>query len=213
MDPVVGLPNGPFSVIYADPPWSYSDKRGNDPAWGAMTYATMPTREIAALPVAGIAAQDCALFMWATMPLLPDAFSVLTGWGFDFVTCAFVWVKQNPKSGGIYSGMGHWTNQNAELCLLARRGKPRRVARDVKQIVIAPRGRHSAKPAEVRDRIVRLMGDVPRIELFARETVPGWEAWGNEVPCKANPTGQPRTASVRSVAPGCCAPDSDRRKP
>lgn len=184
LDALVGLP-GPFSVVYADPPWSYHDRRGNDPAWGAMTYATMPTREIAALPVAGIAAPDCALFMWATMPLLPDAFAVLAGWGFDFVTCAFVWVKQNPKAGGIYSGMGHWTNQNAELCLLARRGKPRRVARDVKQVVLAPRGRHSAKPAEVRDRIVRLMGDVPRVELFARERVQGWEAWGNEVEANA----------------------------
>ena len=107
----------------------------------------------------------------------------------DFVTCAFVWVKQNPKAGGIYSGMGHWTNQNAELCLLARRGKPRRVARDVKQVVLAPRGRHSAKPAEVRDRIVRLMGDVPRVELFARERVQGWEAWGNEIEANNKPSG------------------------
>jgi len=183
-------PSGRFGVIYADPPWSYNDKRGGKPAWGAMTYATMPTRDIAALPVEGIAAPDCALFMWATMPLLPDAFAVLDGWGFDFVTCAFVWVKQNPKAGGIYSGMGHWTNQNAELCLLARRGKPRRVARDVKQIVLAPRGRHSAKPAEVRDRIVQLMGDVPRVELFARERVQGWEAWGNEVEANNESSGK-----------------------
>ena len=80
MEPLVGLP-GPFSVVYADPPWSYSDRRGGDPAWGAMTYPTMPTREIANLPVAGIAAPDCALFMWATMPLLPAAFAVFAGWG------------------------------------------------------------------------------------------------------------------------------------
>ena len=176
------LPQNYFQCILADPPWSYNDKRGSKPAWGAMTYKTMPTQSIASLPVTAIAAPDCALFMWATMPLLPDAFAVLAGWQFDYITCAFVWVKQNPKNGGIYSGMGHWTNQNAELCLLARRGKPCRVARNVKQIILAPRGRHSAKPPEVRDRIVRLIGDVPRIELFAREQPKGWEVWGNEVP-------------------------------
>ncbi|GAH38927.1 unnamed protein product, partial [marine sediment metagenome] len=124
------------------------------------------------------------------------ALAVVEAWGFKYTTCAFTWVKLNPtgellRKGkhvllvkGIYSGLGFWTNGNAELCLFAKQGRPQRVARNVKQIVIAPRGRHSAKPPEVRDRIVRLMGDVPRIELFARERVPGWDCWGDEVPSK-----------------------------
>lgn len=185
-----------YSVIYADPPWPYNNPQSDDPARGGKTYATMTMEDIKNLKVQSIAAPDCALFLWATMPKLIEAFEVINAWGFRYITCAFVWVKLNPtgellrggKKGkdvllrkGIYSGLGYWTNGNAELCLFAKQGHPQRAARNVKQIVIAPRGRHSAKPAEVRDRIVRLMGDVPRIELFAREIVPGWTCWGNEV--------------------------------
>lgn len=106
---------------------------------------------------------------------------VIKAWGFKYKTCAFCWVKQNPKSGGIYSGLGHWTNGNAELCLFAKKGTPHRVSKNVKQIVLSPRGRHSEKPAEVRERIVQLMGDGTKIELFARQYADGWDCWGNEV--------------------------------
>ena len=186
-----------YKVIYADPPWPYHNPQDADPARGGKTYATMTLEEIKWLPIQRIAAPDCALFLWATMPKLREAFEVIGAWGFKYITCAFTWVKLNPtgkllrggKQGkdvllrkGIYSGMGFWTNGNAELCLFAKQGHPKRVARNVKQIVLAPRGRHSAKPPEVRDRIVRLMGDVKRIELFARERAEGWDCWGLEVP-------------------------------
>jgi N6-adenosine-specific RNA methylase IME4 len=141
----------------------------------------MTLDEIKSLPVAEIAAKDSALFFWATMPKLKNAMEVIDAWGFTYITCAFTWVKQNPKNRGIYSGLGHWTNGNAELCLFAKRGRPKRVARNVKQIVLAPRGRHSAKPSEVRDRIVKLMGDVPRIELFARQEAQGFTSIGNDI--------------------------------
>lgn len=196
-----------YTVIYADPPWSYRDPKSHDPAMGGKTYPTMTLEDIKNLPVQRIAAPDCALFLWATMPLLQEALDVIKAWGvvrdvsgrvlttkgFKYTTCAFTWVKLNPtgellRKGkhvllvkGVYSGLGHWVNGNAELCLFAKQGRPKRVARNVKQIVLAPRGRHSAKPPEVRDRIVRLMGDVPRIELFARERVEGWDCWGDEV--------------------------------
>lgn len=182
-----------YRVIYADPPWTYNNPQDNDPARGGKTYATMPLRDLAQLPVQSIAAPDCALFLWATMPKLREALWIIDAWGFKYITCAFTWVKLQPtgkilRKGkhvllrkGVYSGMGFWTNGNAELCLFAKQGRPKRVARNVKQIVLAPRGRHSAKPSEVRDRIVRLMGDVPRIELFARERTPGWDCWGLEV--------------------------------
>lgn len=113
--------------------------------------------------------------------MLQEGLDVIRAWGFKYKTCAFCWVKQNPKNDGIYSGLGHWTNGNAELCLLATKGHPKRIAKNVKQIVIARRGRHSAKPAEVRERIVQLLGDMPRIELFAREQVEGWDCWGDEI--------------------------------
>ncbi|MFC1678036.1 MT-A70 family methyltransferase [Planctomycetota bacterium] len=170
-----------YKIIYADCPWPYNNPKGNDPSMGGITYPTMSMEDIKNLQVNQIADKDCALFLWATMPKLPQAIQVIEAWGFTYTTCPFVWVKLNPISGGIYSGLGHWTNGNAELCLLGKKGRPKRQAKNVKQIVMAPRGKHSAKPPEVRDRIVRLMGDIPRIELFAREKAGGWDALGNEI--------------------------------
>ena len=170
-----------YSIIYADPPWQYKDPKGNNPAMGGITYPTMLLEDIKKLPIVGLADKDCALFLWVTMPMLREGLEVIDAWGFKYTTCAFTWVKLNPSGEGIYSGLGHWTNGNAELCLFAKRGHPVRVGKNIKQIVLAARGRHSAKPSEVRKRIVLLMGDVPRIELFAREEVEGWDCWGNEV--------------------------------
>ena len=170
-----------FEVIYADVPWQYNNPKNHDPAMGGISYPTMSIDEIKSLPVAEIADKNCSLFFWATMPKLEQAFEVIRAWGFMPTTTAFTWVKTNPKSEGIYSGMGHWTNGNAELCLFAKKGRPKRVARNVKQIVMSPRGKHSVKPGEVRDRIVRLMGDVPRVELFARQEAPGFTSIGNDI--------------------------------
>lgn len=141
----------------------------------------MSLEEIEALPVQRLADKDCALFLWVTMPMLREGLEVIKAWGFNYKTCAFTWVKQNPKGAGIYSGLGHWTNGNAELCLFAKRGAPKRVAKNVKQIILAPREQHSKKPDCARDRITQLLGDLPRIELFARQYADGWDCWGNEV--------------------------------
>lgn len=172
-----------YDIIYADPPWAYHDTLGGNAKMGAMPYPTMTNEEICAMPIGNkIAKKDSILFMWATMPKLQEALDVIKAWGFKYKTCAFCWVKQNPKSGGIYAGLGRWVQGNAELCLLATKGHPHRISKSVKQIVMAPRGRHSAKPSEVRDRIVQLMGkDTERIELFARDYADGWDCWGNEV--------------------------------
>ncbi len=172
-----------YDIIYADPPWAYHDTLGGNAKMGAMPYPTMTNEEICAMPIGNkIAKKDSILFMWATMPKLQEALDVIKAWGFKYKTCAFCWVKQNPKSGGIYAGLGRWVQGNAELCLLATKGHPHRISKSVKQIVMAPRGRHSAKPSEVRDRIVQLMGeDTDRIELFARDYADGWDCWGNEV--------------------------------
>ena len=171
-----------YKVIYADPPWAYKvwSKKG---AWRSAEshYPTMDMAAIKALPVGELADKDCALFLWITFPMLREAWGVMDAWGFTFKTVAFVWIKQNRRSDGLFTGMGYWTRANAEICLLATRGRPKRAARDVKQVILSHVERHSQKPEEARRRIEALMGDVPRIELFARASPPGWDVWGNEV--------------------------------
>ena len=168
-----------FNILLADPPWRYANKGGQGVAENH--YSTMNIEEICALPVAEIAAKDSALFLWATFPMLPEALRVIEAWKFTFKTVAFVWLKQNSKAKTWFYGLGFWTRSNAEICLLATRGHPKRQANDVQQLIVAPRREHSRKPDDVRDRIVRLMGDLPRVELFARQVTPGWDVWGNEV--------------------------------
>jgi N6-adenosine-specific RNA methylase IME4 len=126
-----------------------------------------------------MAATDCALFLWATDPLLPKALQLIEKWGFEYKTVGFYWVKQNEASAGFFTGLGYWTRANPEQCLLATRGKPARKAKDVRRLVVDRRREHSRKPDEVRERIERLV-DGPYLELFARETKRGWDCWGNE---------------------------------
>lgn len=169
-----------YQIIYADPPWDYGG--GAFPSVSkANAYPLLPTADICALPVRDIAMPHALLFLWATMPMLPDAFRVIEAWGFRYVTNGFTWVKTNPRSGTVFKGMGYWTRQNAELCLVAKRGQPTRRDNRTSSIILAPRGRHSAKPEIVRQSIVRICGDVPRVELFARTKTSGWDIWGNEL--------------------------------
>lgn len=167
--------------MYADPPWKYDNQKNNDPSMGGVTYPVLSVKDIADLPIQGICEKDCALFLWATYPKLREAFFVMDAWGFKYTTVAFTWVKTNPKKGGYYSGMGHWTNGNAEIVLFGKKGTPKRQNKSVKQIIESPVGKHSTKPDCTRDRIVTLMGDLPRVELFGRKEVPGWTVLGNEV--------------------------------
>lgn len=169
-----------YKVIYADPPWSYRDKALAGERGVHFKYEVMRLADIKALPVQQLADENCAILMWATMPMLGDAIDVMKSWGFKFTTVAFVWVKQN-EDGKLAWGMGNWTRSNAELCLLGVKGKPKRMSAGVHQIIREARGKHSAKPGIVRQKIVELFGDVSRVELFAREVTSGWDVWGNEV--------------------------------
>lgn len=171
-----------YEIILADPPWAYRvwSKKGAGRT-AENHYPTMRIEDIRALPVDRLAAKDCALFLWVTMPTLLEAFSVIRAWGFTYKTVAFVWIKQNRKAPSLFWGLGHWTRANAELCLLATKGSPKRRSAAVHQVIVSPVEQHSQKPDAVRERIVALMGDLPRVELFARQTAPGWDAWGNEV--------------------------------
>lgn len=173
-----------YQIIYADPPWSYNDKLGTDRAtMGGYDkyYKGMSLKDICAMPISDISEKDSILFLWVTMPILPKGFEVIKSWGFTYKTCAFTWVKQNLIADTIFKGVGRWVQGNAELVLLATKGKPHRVSKSVSQIVMTHRQGHSVKPQAVRDNIIKLMGDVPRIELFARQKTEGWDVWGNEV--------------------------------
>jgi N6-adenosine-specific RNA methylase IME4 len=147
----------------------------------------MSPEEIADLPVKAIAGDDCALFIWISWPLLPQAMLLIENWGFVYKTCAFAWLKAHAGQIDLFRddidasmGMGYWTRANSEMCLLATRGKPKRINADVRQGIIAPRREHSRKPDGIHERIERLVAG-PYVELFARQRRPGWDAWGNEV--------------------------------
>lgn len=176
------ISNKTYQIIYADPPWKYR-------VWGKKShgrsaenhYPTMELEDIKSLDVSAISSKNCALFLWVTIPCLLMGLELVKAWGFQYKTIAFVWIKRNRKSPTYFFGLGHWTRSNAELCVLATRGHPKRQSKKVFQIVDTPIERHSKKPDIVRERIVELIGDVPRIELFAREKICGWDCWGNEV--------------------------------
>lgn len=173
-----------YNIIYADPPWQYKtySKKGQGRS-AESHYPTMDLKAIQALPIGELADDNCALFLWTTIPLLYDSFSVIKKWGFTYKTVAFVWIKKNRKSDSLFWGMGHWTRANAELCILATKGRPKRMSASVHQVILSHVEEHSKKPDEVRKRIIMLLGDLPRIELFARQKTDGWDSWGNEVEC------------------------------
>jgi len=176
-----------YQIIYADPPWNYSDQG----CQGTMAnhYKGMKLIDIKNLPIKKIADENCILFLWTTYPMLKEALEVIEVWGFKYKTIAFQWVKLNPRSGTPFFGLGRWTRGNTEPCLLATKGKPVRKRKDIFQLIQVARGTHSRKPIQVRKKITDLMGDLPRIELFARERkiidrfneFKGWDVWGNEV--------------------------------
>lgn len=199
-----------YKVIYSDPPWTYDDKCHSGERGVGYKYDTMTLSEIRRLNVSKYADDDCALFLWSTMPMLPEALKVMNAWGFKYKTVAFVWVK-TPRGKEpsmqfsrndilrwfherkavvvkildyikFHWGMGSYSRANAEVVLLGVRGKPERVSKGVHSVVLSQVREHSRKPDEVRDRIVELMGDVSRLEMFARPPVAeGWHVWGKDV--------------------------------
>ena len=170
------FPNKKYNIIYADPAWSFKNfsKKGENRNPN-QHYETQSIDWIKSLPVNDIADTHCVLFLWVVNHSLPFAFEVIESWGFTYKTMGFVWAKKNMKSEGFFTGLGYWTRGNPELCLLATKGKP------VRELVVEPRGRHSKKPDRIRNDIVNLCGDLPRIELFARQKAQGWDSWGDEV--------------------------------
>jgi N6-adenosine-specific RNA methylase IME4 len=178
---MIPFPNKKYNIIYADPAWKHKawNKKGQKTA--ANHYSVMNTDDIKKLPIENIAHENCWLFCWTTYPHLEEALEVIKEWGFTYKTVAFTWVKRNKKSDSWFWGLGSYTRANAEICLLATKGVLKRKSASVHSILDDRIMEHSKKPIRTRDRIVELLGDLPRIELFARETADGWDSWGNEI--------------------------------
>jgi N6-adenosine-specific RNA methylase IME4 len=172
-----------YDIIYADPPWQYLAYSQKGKGRSAENhYPTMPKQEIQKLPIPSISAKNSVLFLWVTAPCLLEGIELIDAWGFGYKTVAFTWVKQCKISEKIFTGMGYYTRANAEFCLLATKGKTlERKSRSVSSVIISHIERHSKKTDEARRRIVELFGDLPKIELFARQYATGWDCWGNEV--------------------------------
>lgn len=178
------FPDKKYQIIYADPPWQYSsDPNSKRGIWGLahQKYNTLNIEDLKKLPIQNITNDNCILFMWATFPNMQQALDLIKAWGFEFKTVAFVWEKldkttNHPKK----YGLGWYTRSNCEIVMLGRKGKFDRKSASVQQIIKSTIGKHSAKPDEVRQRILKLCGDLPRIELFARTKIHGWDTWGND---------------------------------
>ena len=176
-----------YEIIYADPPWPYNSRCTHSKTrFGGGVhgqYQVMSELDILAIGqyLLPLCAKNSVLFMWATMPRLPLAIQAINAWGFRYATNGFTWIKTNPKAGTPFTGPGFYTASNAELCLIGVRGKVAPIRKLVSSIVIEPRREHSRKPDVVRERIVEVFGDRPRLELFCRFPAPGWDAVGNGV--------------------------------
>ncbi len=177
-----------YQIIYADTPWKQTLEGGQKSArgFGSQHYGEMSFEELSSLNIP--ADDNCILFLWSVFPEIQQALDLIKAWGFKYKTVGFTWVKQNTKSNSLFWGMGYYTRANAEVCLIAIKGRPKPIIHNIHSVIISKREKHSKKPDEVRNRIVQLMGDIPRIELFARkpkdlfnESYEGWDVWGNEV--------------------------------
>lgn len=170
-----------YSVIYADPPWTFASwsKKGEDKS-AQNHYDCMTMKDINNLPVNDITEKNAVLFMWMTSPMIKQQMETIEAWGFQYKTMGFVWVKKNKKAWSNFFGLGYYSRANAEFCAICTKGKPGRPAdRSISQIVESRIREHSRKPPEVKTAIEKMYGG-ERLEMFAREKSEGWDVFGNE---------------------------------
>lgn len=173
-----------YNIIYADPPWKYNSRANHKTKFrgGACGhYSLMSMEEIKSLPIYDLADKNCVLFLWTTFPYLDQQIKLFEHWGFKYKTLGFSWIKTNKLNGQPFFGVGYYAKSNCEVCLMGIKGKMKPISNNVSSVIISPRREHSRKPDEIREKIIKLMGDLPRIELFARQKIKGWDVWGNEV--------------------------------
>lgn len=179
--------NNKYNIIYADPPWKYGDVHTWHKMGGGVSnhYKCMTITELEQMgeTIQNIAAANCLLFMWVTFPNLKEGLKLIETWGFTYKTLGFSWIKTNKKNRKPFFGIGFYTKSNCEVCLIGIKGKPGNLIKSnkISSCIISERREHSRKPDEARKRIEQLVGNVPKIELFARQTAEGWDCWGNEV--------------------------------
>jgi len=197
---MIPFPNRKYQIIYADPPWEYKNttfgkrKKDKDGTFKEsyspiLRYPCMTLEQIKALPIENIVDENAVLFLWTTGPFIEQASQVINAWGFKYKTVGFVWVKTTQLSKGrpgspdgwLKKNLGKWTLSSTEFVLIGTKGSIRKEAKNIRQLIMSPVEGHSKKPEEVKERIVALLGDIPRIELFARKQTEGWDVWGNEV--------------------------------
>ena len=173
-----------YQIIYADPPWKYNSRANHKTRFRGGAdghYDLMSMEEIKRLNVELIIDENCVLFLWTTFPYLEEQIKLFKHWGFQYKTLGFSWIKLNPKNGKPFFGVGYYAKSNCEVCLMGIKGKMKPITNKISSVIIAPRGKHSEKPKEIKSKIVELFGNLSRIELFAREKTEGWDVWGNEV--------------------------------
>jgi N6-adenosine-specific RNA methylase IME4 len=192
-DDFAAIPRGQYGVICADPPWYFKCFGAKGTGRGAFShYNLMSDDELRSLPVGDLAAKNCMLFLWVPIPLRELGMELIEKWGFRFATVGFTWVKPikgkpspavvekwGAATAGFRISNGYYTRSNPEECILAVRGKPRILRHDIPQLIVEPIREHSRKPDAARERI-GLLTTGPFIELFARETVSGWDCWGDQ---------------------------------
>lgn len=174
------LPEGKYQIILADPAWEYDRTVGQGVA--IEQYQLMGLEQIKELKIKELTAVDCILFLWATFPKLKEALEVIEAWGFEYKTVAFTWIKTNKNNNKPFFGIGSYFKSNAEICLLATKGEPHKFVKDnsMSSVIISPLREHSRKPDEAMIMIERLVGKIPKIQLFSRKKYENWDNWGNE---------------------------------
>ena len=179
----IPLPNKKYNIIYADPAWKtkYFKEKKDGLLSRKLPYSTLTDNEIINLPVKNITDENSILFLWCIDSKIPILTSIMESWGFTFKAVGFVWGKQAKTTNGFNSTFSSYTRKTCEFCFIGTKGKYLVKKRSVEQLILKSKREHSRKPDCVRDRIVELCGDLPRIELFARQKVDGWDCWGNEV--------------------------------
>ena len=173
-----------YQIIYVDPPWKYNSRANHKTRFRGGCcghYSLMSYEEIKRLPIPDLADKNCALFLWNTFPYIDKQLELFKYWGFRYRTIAFLWVKLNSKNKKPFFGVGYYTKSNPEPCMLGMKGQLKTKDNSISNLVFSPRREHSRKPDEIREKIVKLFGDLPRIELFARQKTKDWNAIGYDI--------------------------------
>ena len=178
------LPNKKYQIVYADPPWDMRYVKGLKGGIHCfdMPYSTMSDEEIMALPIKDIIDKNSILFMWVIDSRIPKVKEIMESWGFRYITVGFIWNKKAETTNGYNAILSQYTRKSCEFCFIGRCGEKIVKNSNVDQFISESKKEHSKKPKVVRERILKMCGDISRIELFSRDRIEGWDCWGNEVP-------------------------------